>query len=179
MGWFCDARLEFFPRFARLDFFLRFLRARKNCVLKEAHVRVLHTSLRQGRGSPAARATAFGLRLPRACPRLVWKDSCPRMGIFFSRTKIIGQISVTNFSNFGGFFSNFGGIFSLKFDNSCDFSPWNLITHAVYVRSDGFAAPDRFDLREYMRTSDKTAPIHHFRWRSQLLVNTHPDTSKY
>jgi len=45
------------------------------------------------------------------------------MGIFVSRTKIPGQISVTNFSNFGGFFSNFGGIFSLKFDNSCDFSP--------------------------------------------------------
>ena len=55
------------------------------------------------------------------------KHLCPRMGMIISRTKILGQTFVTNFSNFGGFPSNFGGflsnfgaIFSLKFDHSCD-----------------------------------------------------------
>ena len=55
------------------------------------------------------------------------------MGIFISRTKIVGQTFVINFSNFGGFssnfgtfFSNVGGIFSLKFDHSFDFDCPNL-----------------------------------------------------
>ena len=76
LGWFCDARLEFFPRFARLEFFSRFLRARKNCVLKESHERVLHTRLGQ------ARATAYGLRLPRACLRLVCSNFVSTNGNF-------------------------------------------------------------------------------------------------